>query len=47
MLPRAVLGVLEARALLRKERPHPGVQLKFAVDDHRVTWFLTRRGGPG
>jgi hypothetical protein len=35
------------RVIARKERPHPGAQLRLTdVDGHRVTCFATRaRGG--
>jgi hypothetical protein len=38
------------RVIVRKERPHPGAQLRITdVDGHRVTAFATntRAGGPG
>ena len=38
-----------ARVLVRKERPHPGAQLRFTdADGHRFTAFITdaKRGGP-
>ena len=38
------------RVIVRKERPHPGAQLRITdVDGHRVTAFATntRIGGPG
>jgi hypothetical protein len=38
-----------SRILIRKERPHPGAQLRFTdVDGHRFTAFITdaRPGGP-
>jgi len=38
-----------SRVLVRRERPHPGAQLRFSdADGHRFTAFLTdtRRGGP-
>jgi len=38
------------RVIVRKERPHPGAQLRITdVDGHRVTAFATntRTGGPG
>ena len=38
------------RVIARKERPHPGAQLRITdVDGHRVTAFATntRPGGPG
>ena len=38
------------RVIARKERPHPGAQLRFEdVDGHRITAFATntRAGGPG
>ena len=38
-----------SRVLVRKERPHPGAQLRFTdADGHRFTAFITdaKRGGP-
>src|SRR5674476_829766 len=38
------------RVIVRKERPHPGAQLRITdVDGHRVTAFATNTttGGPG
>jgi hypothetical protein len=38
------------RVIIRKERPHPGAQLRITdVDGHRITAFATntRSGGPG
>src|SRR5699024_8837243 len=38
------------RVIARKERPHPGAQLRITdIDGHRVTAFATntRSGGPG
>jgi hypothetical protein len=37
----------EVRVIVRKERPHPGAQLRFTdIDGHRFTCFATdpRRG---
>ena len=34
------------RLILRKERPHPGAQLRFTdADGHRVTGFITNSSG--
>jgi len=38
------------RVIIRKERPHPGAQLRITdLDGHRITAFATntRPGGPG
>jgi hypothetical protein len=44
-------GKRQLRLILRKERPHPGVQLTFTdVDGHRITAFLAdarRASSPG